>query len=498
MAYTAKPSKVPTWATSTGSNILTGLTATAAQWQSNVTISGVQYGVIRYTFSGSPDLSTVIAGHKLNVTTGFTNTENKVSGADVYAVNNASDYIDVLSLERTSNSLDETGVSATSTTVTDDAARIVEPSGSKKAAGYRSPEKPSDGILNWLLYYIGAWITMLEANYPTGYLLQGRLTAGAGVSIADNGDNTYLISNDGGVSTGTVTQAAHGFVAKDQIRWTAGAWTKAQGNSIAGCTDVWTVISTTTNTFVAVKSGRVTITGHGLTTNTLYYLSSSSAGALTATKPVGSTTAPLGYYLPCVYVETANVLHILGQAKPTFNPIYAEYIASTTVALSTINFTGLSLNNIGDTVNLKMTARSIASSLARPRIKFSGITTYHYNTQWTDSGASYVWTADTSASTTYIQIGRGATSSDARNTHIFDGTIAKGWDDDSDGSDDYNRWSYVGTHAMARTGVPILTQNGGSAYDGTNITNIDFGSSSGIELRAGNYIRLIIDQLPES
>lgn len=498
MAYTAKPAKVPTWATNTGTNILTGLTATAAEWQSNVTSGSVTYGIIRYTFSGSPDLSTVTAGHALNVTTGFVNAENKISGLEILTINNASDWVEVKSFERLSAALDETGVSATSTTITSTASRIMEPSTAKKGVGFLSPEKPSDGVFNWLLYYIGAWITMLDANYPTGFMLQGRLTQGAGISITDNGDNTYLIANDGGVSTGTVTQAAHGFVEKDQIRWTAGAWAKAQGNSIAGCTDVWTVISRTTDTFVAVKSGRVTITGHGLTTNTLYYLSASSAGALTSTKPVGSTSAPLGYYLPCVYVESANVLHILGQAEPTFNPVYAEYIASTTVGLSSLSFTGISLNNISDSLRIKMTARSIASSLARPRIKFSGISTYHYNTQWTDSGASYAWAADTASSTSYIQIGRGASTSDARNAHLFEGTIAKGWDDDSDGSADYNRWAYSGTHTMARSGVPIITQNGGSAYDGTNITNVDFSSSSGIELRAGNYIRLIIDQMPES
>lgn len=497
MAYTAKPSEVPVFANGAGSTVFTG-TATAAQYQGNVTISGCLYGIIRYTFSGSPDLSVVSASQKLNVTTGFTNTENKVTGGTIYAVNNTSDYLDVLSTERYDISLDETGVSATGTTVTTTGARRIKPSAAKILQGIFSPEKISDALLNWLFYYLGQWINMINENYPDGFMIQGRLTQGAGISITDNGDNTYLIANDGGVSTGTVTQAAHGFVAKDQIRWTAGAWAKAQGNSIAGCTDVWTVISRTTDTFVAVKSGRVTITGHGLTTNTLYYLSASSAGALTSTKPVGSTTAPLGYYLPCVYVETANVLHILGQAEPTFNPVYAEYIASTTVGLSSLSFTGISLNNISDSLRIKMTARSIASSLARPRIKFSGISTYHYNTQWTDSGASYAWAADAASSTSYIQIGRGATTSDARNAHLFEGTLARGWDDDSDGSADYNRWAYRGTHTMARSGVPIITQNGGSAYDGTNITNVDFSSSSGIELRAGNYIRLIIDQMPES
>lgn len=490
MAYTAKPSKIPTWATSTGSNILTGLTATAAQWQSNITISGVQYGIIRYTFSGSPDLSTVIAGHKLNVTTGFTNTENKVSGAEIYAVNNASDYIDALSLERISNSLDETGVSATSTTVTGDGARIVEPSGSKKAAGYRSPEKPSDGVLNWLLYYIGAWIAMLDANYPTGFLLQGRLTAGEGVSITDNGDNTYLIAGDGIISTGSITQASHGFAALDVIRHNDTTWVDAQANSIAGCTDVWIVTSApTVNTFVAVKSGRVTVTTHGLTPGSTYYLSADTAALLTTTKPVGNVTRPLGYYLPCVYVESANVLHILGEGLPTFNPVYAEYVATGNVDLDTIAFASVSLNNVGNTLKINLVGEETDTNVATARVTFTGVTTY-YSFERIDDGAAMTRSTSSSA---YFKMG--ATGGEISDDDVTCNAILMR------GSN--SAWSFYGrsirsaVSADPGVGIPVYSEVTGRCYTGANITAVSFSSSSAnFRLSAGDYVHLLIDRMP--
>lgn len=490
MAYTAKPSKIPSWATSTGSNILTGLTATAAQWQSNITISGAQYGIIRYTFSGSPNLSTVLAGHKLNVTTGFTNTENKVSGAEIYAVNDASDYVDVLSLERLSNSLDETGVSATSTTITDNGARIVEPSTSKKAQGWRSPEKPSDGFLNWLLYYIGAWIAMLDANYPTGYLLQGRLTAGPGVALSDNGDNTYLITGDGVISTGTITQASHGFSATNAIYHNGTTWAKAKGNALATCRSVWIVTSATTNTFIAVRAGRVTVASHGLTPGSLYYLSAATAGALTATRPVGSTSAPLGYFTPLVYAESTSVLHIVG-GNPQFNPVYAEYIASGNVALNTLAFSNISLNNVGNTLRFELTGEEDDTSVATARIKFSAIAAGNYSyVDWNDEGGT--WTRVSATSQNYFNIGDtdGGSTGDNMTCH---GKIMRV------NANEWHSYSEYSQKPAGGSSPEMGIIRGRTLTTATNLTNIDFGSSSSnFRLISGDFIRLIIDRMPDA
>jgi len=491
MAYTAKPSKIPSWATSTGSNILTGLTATAAQWQSNITISGVQYGIIRYTFSGSPNLYTALAGHKLNVTTGFTNTENKVSGAEIYAVNDASDYVDVLSLERLSNSLDETGVSATSTTITDDGARIVEPSASKKAQGYRSPEKPSDGILNWILYYIYLWINVINNNAPDGYLWGEKLTAGPGISISDNGDNTKLITGDGVISTGTITQASHGFVATDAIYHNGTTWAKAKGDTLATSRSVWIVTSVpTVNTFIAVRAGRVTVASHGLSVGSIYWLSAATAGALTTTRPVGSTTTPLGYFTQLVYVESTSILHILG-GNPQFNPTYAEYIATGNVALNTLAFSNISLNNVGNTLRYELTAEGDDTSVAIARMKFSAISSGNYAwTEWDDESGT--WGRATGTSQDYFLIGDndGGAAGDNFTVH---GKIMRV---------NANEWHHYSEYVQkpATGSAPELGMaRGRTTTTSSNLTNIDFGSSSSnTRLISGDFIRLIIDRMPDA
>jgi len=490
MAYTAKPSKLPQWATSTGSNILTGLTATAAQWQSNITISGVQYGIIRYTFSGSPDLSTVIAGHKLNVTTGFTNTENKVSGAEIYAVNNTSDYIDALSLERISNSLDETGVSATSTTVTDDGARIVEPSGSKKAAGFRSPEKPSDGMFNWLLYYIYSWLVMLDANYPTGFLLQGRLTQGTGISLTDNGDNTYLITGDGLTTTGTITQASHGFVVTDAIRHNGTTWVKAQGNTIAGSSGVWIVVQRDTNTFVAIRSGRLTVASHGLTPGSTYFLSATSAGALTTTRPVGSTTQPLGFFTPLIVVESTSIIHILG-GNPQFNPVYAEYVATGNVDLNTLAFSGMSLNNVGGSMRFELTGECDTATPPTARMAFTGIGAGNYSYRlYDDSSGSLVGTDNAGEDSFLVGSGDGGSIGDNFSCH---GKIMRV------NNNEYNVYSEYQQKPASGSSPETGYVRGRTLATLANLTDISFSESSSVtRLIAGDYIRFIIDRMPDA
>ena len=490
MAYTAKPAKIPAWATNTGTNILTGLTATAAQWQSNVTSGSVTYGVIRYTFSGAPDLSTVTAGHALNVTTGFVNAENKISGLEILTINNASDWVEVKSFERLSAALDETGISATSTTITSTAARIMEPSTAKKGVGLLSPEKPSDGILNWLLYYIGAWITMLDANYPTGYKLGAELTAGPGIAISNNGDNTKLITGDGVISTGTITQASHGFVATNAIYHTGSVWAKAKGDTLATSRSVWIVTSATTNTFIAVRAGRVTVASHGLTPGSLYFLSAATAGAITTTRPTGSVTVPLGYFTPLVFAESTSVLHIVG-GNPQFNPVYAEYIASGNVALNTLAFSGLSLNNVGNTLRFELTGEEDDTSVAIARLKFSAIAAGNYSfVEWEDEAAT--WTRNSSTSQDFFAIGDtdGGSIGDNMTCH---GKIMRV------NANEWHCYSDYSQKPASGSSPEIGTIRGRTLTTATNLTNIDFGSSSSnFRLISGDFVRLLIDRMPDA
>lgn len=122
--------------------------------------------------------------------------------------------------------------------------------------------------------------------------------------IRDNA-NAIIEIGGGGASSGAtteVTQSSHGLAVKECIRHNGSSWIKAQADS--GDTLALGVVTVVTdsNTFTVAQSGRFELTSHGLTVGQWYYLSASSAGALTATEPTISQ--------PLVYVESANVIFV--------------------------------------------------------------------------------------------------------------------------------------------------------------------------------------------
>ena len=129
---------------------------------------------------------------------------------------------------------------------------------------------------------------------------------GSGVTASGTGaTKTITVSGGGGSSTGNttdITQSSHGLAAKDAIRHNGSSWVKAQAddNSTLALGIVTAVADS--NNFTVAQAGRFTISSHGLTVGQWYYLSSSSAGGLTATEPDISQ--------PIVYVESASVIFV--------------------------------------------------------------------------------------------------------------------------------------------------------------------------------------------
>jgi hypothetical protein len=340
----ALPDFIPTWATLVGGNVATGLVPTSALLTGTLTENQVTYGLVTYSFSGSPNLSSVLYGQALTVT-GFTQPANNGVSMFIQAADNTAKTITVKVTDRTTALLDESGVVSAAAVATTTGAARKEMSDAKQAFGWTPGEKPGAGHLNWWMHGVGQMLEHYAAAVPEGYdQLQAKLTEGANISIVDNGDGTQRISASLIVTQvpsigDTFTQNSHGFLAKDVVRHNGSVWVKAQASTLAGCTDAWLVVSTTTNTFIAVKQGRYTVTGHGLTAGTLYYLSSGTAGLLTSTKPVGTNSLPLGFFLPVVFVESSNVLHILGNSYPSFDPLLAKHTFVS--AGSSVTFSGL-------------------------------------------------------------------------------------------------------------------------------------------------------------
>lgn len=153
-----KPTTLPIWATNTGSNVVTGLAIDNINWQTG-TVS-----TVRYTFTGSPDLSSVIVGHQL-VASGCTDDTHNGT-FEITAVNNASDWIDVTNAAVTDATLDETSSPGTAIAKTG-TALIQAPTSSKQTMGWLNDERPPAGYFNWLTNLAYSWFNWLD-SWSTG------------------------------------------------------------------------------------------------------------------------------------------------------------------------------------------------------------------------------------------------------------------------------------------------------------------------------------------
>jgi hypothetical protein len=294
------------------------------------------------------------------------------------------------------------------------------------------------------------------------------------------------------------TKTTHGFAVKNCIRHDGTNWVKAQGNSIAGSTGVRLVVAVpSTNTYVALDRGIVTVPGHGLVVGTQYYLDPDSAGGLVASKPVGSESRPLGYFLPVLKVLSTTQLQINIPPLPTFNPIYAEKVASGT-STTTISFTNLSLNNVGNRIRVDGTARS-TSGASRGEIQMSfpseaaGAGDYAHLTSHPTATTTQTFNNDTSDP--HIVVGCSASSTDDM-PFTFEGNLRRVHNQVSSPSS-YD-WLYGGSYtSLDSTDVRRGHAAGHADDEGTNLTRIDFAFSNA-EHRTGDYIRLLIDSLPDA
>lgn len=100
-----------------------------------------------------------------------------------------------------------------------------------------------------------------------------------------------------------VTATAHGFVAGDVLKLSGTTWSKAIATSVANATAIAVVESATTDTFVPVLAGRITLSG---LTAGIYYLSDATAGLLTLTAPTTSSS----YLVPVLRAVSATDAYV--------------------------------------------------------------------------------------------------------------------------------------------------------------------------------------------
>lgn len=122
--------------------------------------------------------------------------------------------------------------------------------------------------------------------------------AGFNLSASDRIDLVYVVQGSSllessGVVRESVSSAAHGFSAGEVLYLSGSTWTKAKADAASTSDVIGIVESVTTDTFVIVYSGKISLSG--LTAGEQYYLSDSTAGDYTNTAPTatGSIRKPL-------------------------------------------------------------------------------------------------------------------------------------------------------------------------------------------------------------
>lgn len=166
--------------------------------------------------------------------------------------------------------------------------------------GYIRLVKASD-LTKWILFRLTSVTT------ATGYRkLVADVVASSDASPFSNADSLFLhfsATGDAGADgvsgdvawTAQVSSTAHGFVVGDWLRDTGSGYAKAQADSLADAEVVGLVVDVPDTDNFTIQAGGYTDVLSGLTAGEQYWLSASSAGAMTVTEPTvdGNISKPI-------------------------------------------------------------------------------------------------------------------------------------------------------------------------------------------------------------
>jgi hypothetical protein len=195
--------------------------------------------------------------------------------------------------------------------------RLTVPASGKYEVTY-SVSRSGAGELAAYIRKNGSGSSRFGVNYFSGSLINAVGTATLDLAAGDyvelvvfatgsftldctsnNKTRFQIRREDGAVSSSSlvrsVTQASHGFVVGDVVRHNGSSYVKAQADSVGNAEVVGIVAGVPdANTFTLLTQGYVSGLS-GLAAGSVYYLSASSAGALTATEPsgVGQVSKPV-------------------------------------------------------------------------------------------------------------------------------------------------------------------------------------------------------------
>jgi len=179
-----RPDTIPVWGTNTGSTVIAALNID--------TIANQSAGRQRYTFSGSPDLSSVVVGHQLEVS-GTTNDAN-AGTFSILAKDNSAKWIEVLNAAIVDATEDETGSPGTAN-VLSNSSLIQAPSLAKRLLGWIAREYPPANWLNWWMNLVGQWVDYFANG--GALVLRNSLDAWRDVDRTDASEGNEVVKGNG-------------------------------------------------------------------------------------------------------------------------------------------------------------------------------------------------------------------------------------------------------------------------------------------------------------
>lgn len=220
--------------------------------------------------------------------------------------------------------------------------------------------------------------------------------AGSAVNLSAGTKEVMLVLAAAGVIAAEraiilgVTQASHGFAVGNAVYHTGSAWAKAKADAV-GTAEALGIVSSVPDTGTA----QITMAGYisglsGLTAGTVYFLSDSTAGALTATEPSteGYVSKPM---LVALSTTTGIVINYRGKSIPSYSSTINLATPQSPSGVALAEFTGIPAGTKRVTVMLHRI--SFATGSENPAIQLGhagGYTTSGY-------GGGYQYSTSTSS-----------------------------------------------------------------------------------------------------
>lgn len=218
------------------------------------------------------------------------------------------------------------------------------------------------GLLQERVIYLNGTVNY---NNPDEFRKFGGVNFGCKVQRSVTKDG----SASGDATIEKVTQTAHGLTVKDLVHHNGTQWVKSQANADATVAQGMVYSVPDANTFHVCTHGKITIAGHGFTTNNYYWLSQTTAGAVDINTPTGGIAQSVFHVRDAntILVDIEQPITIEGTLNESLHHFYGYDSNAVTFKNSYLDFSSVETLNdpnalgvtdaSGDYVEIKKSGR---------------------------------------------------------------------------------------------------------------------------------------------